>query len=176
VFTARHPSHDCPSSAGVLSKGAMTMSATFNKMMIVGTSVLALLVMASGAAAAPSLGLAKGRPYYGSSNQGSGSRSWSARSYAPAFSTETRRSFSYEPAEGAVKGTGGCPQHAAAPQAVKKDTTKNDVAAAPKVTRRSYSYEPAIQPAPGVRNFNRNAAPKKELWQYPKTDPRRYNH
>lgn len=143
-------------------------------MMIVGTSVLALLVLASGALAAPSLGMAKGRPYYGSSNQGSGYGS--ARSYAPAFSTETRRSYSYEPAEGASKASCGCNQHAAAPQAVKKDTTKNDVAAVPKATRRSYSYEPTIQPAPSGRSYNREAAPKKDLWQYPKTDPRRYNH
>jgi hypothetical protein len=70
-------------------------------MMIVGTSVLALLVLASGALAAPSLGMAKGRPYYGSSNQGLGFSS--ARSFAPAPSTETRQSFSYEPAEGAAK-------------------------------------------------------------------------
>jgi hypothetical protein len=59
---------------------------------------------------------------------------------------------------------------------VKKDTTKNDVAAVPKATRRSYSYEPAIQPAPSGRSYNQKAAPKKDLWQYPKTDPRRYNH
>jgi hypothetical protein len=142
-------------------------------MMIVGTSVLALLVMASGAAAAPSLGLAKGRPYYGSSNRSTSSSA--TRNYAPAFSTETRQSFSYEPADGSAKATGGCPQQAAAPQAVTKDTTKDDVAAAPKVTRRSYSYEPAIQTAPSVRSYNRSAAPNKEPWQYQKTDPRRYN-
>ena len=42
------------------------MSATF-KNLLVGTSVLALLVLASGVSAAPSLGY-PGRPYYGSNN------------------------------------------------------------------------------------------------------------
>jgi hypothetical protein len=149
------------------------MSATFNKMMIVGTSVLALFVMANVASAA-SLGMAKGRPYFGSSNQISGFSA--TRSYAPALSTETRQSFSYEPAEGATAATDGCPQHAAAPQAVKKDTTKDDVAAAPQMTRRSYSYEPAIQPAPSVRNYNRSATTSKDPWLYPKGDARRYNY
>ena len=146
------------------------MSATFKKL-IVGASVLALLILASGAQAAPSLGI--GRPYFGSSNRSFGSRSF--RSYTPSYSTETRQSFSYEPAESAVPAWGGCPQHAAAPQAVKKDATKKDVAAAPEVTRRSYSYEPAIQPAPATRSFNRSAAPKKDAWLVPKSDPRRYS-
>ena len=150
------------------------MSATFNKMMIVGTSVLALLVLASGVSAAPSLGFPSGRPYYGSQNQHSGSRSECRASSAPARSGETRQSFSYEPAEGVAKATGGCHQHAAAPQAAKKDTTKQDVAAAPKVTRRSYSYEPSVQPEPCARSYNRSAAPKKDPWLYPKGDPRRY--
>jgi hypothetical protein len=91
------------------------VSATFNKMMITETSLLALLVLASGTSAAPSLGLAKGRSYYGSSNQQSGSRAWGV--HAPAFSTEARRSFSYEPAEGVATTTSGCDQHAAAPKA-----------------------------------------------------------
>ncbi len=150
------------------------MSATYNKMMIVGTSVLALLVLASGVSAAPSLGLAKGRPYYGSSNQRSGFSA--TRSYAPAFSTETRQSFSYEPAEGVAKATGGCHQHAAAPQAAKQDSIKRDIAAAPKVTRRSFSYEPSNQPEPRGRSYNRSASPKKYPWLYPKGDPRRYSH
>jgi hypothetical protein len=146
------------------------MSAKFTKSMLVGTSVFALLIMASGAWAAPSLGLAKGRPYYGSSNQRSG---FSAnRSYAPAFSTETRQSFSYDPAEKGVKARSGCPGTAAAPQAAAKSETKQDVAAAPKVTRRSYSYEPAAS-APQRRVYNGNAGMKKEPWQFQKTDPRR---
>lgn len=152
------------------------MSVTFNKKIIAASATLALLVLASGASAAPSLGLAKGRPYYGSSNRQSGARTWGARSYAPAFSAETQRSFSYEPAESVAKVTGKCEQHVVAPKATKKDSTKKDVAGAPQVTRRSYSYEPAIQPAPRARSYNRSAAPKKDPWLYPKGDPRRFNH
>ena len=102
----------------------------------------------------------------------------SFRSYAPTYSTETRQSFSYEPAENGVRVYGGCngrvvvPQ-AAVPQAAKKAETKKDVAAAPKTTRRSYSYEPATQPAPQRQAYNRSSSPKKEAWQYQKTDPRR---
>jgi hypothetical protein len=148
------------------------MSATF-KNMLVGTSVLALLVLASGVSAAPSLGI--NRPYYGSNSSRSSSGSF--RSYAPTYSTETRQSFSYEPAENGAPVYGGCngsvvvPQ-AAVPQAAKKAETKKDVAAAPKTTRRSYSYEPATQPAP-QRQAYRSSSPKKEAWQYQKTDPRR---
>jgi hypothetical protein len=151
------------------------MSATFNKL-FVGASVLTLLVLASGVSAAPSLGIS--RPYYGSSNNGSSARSF--RSYAPSYSTatETRQSFSYEPAENGVRVNGGCNGHTAAPQAAvpqaaKKAESKKDVAAAPKTTRRSYSYEPATQPAPQYRAYSRSSSPKKEAWQYQKTDPRR---
>lgn len=146
------------------------MSATFNKL-IVGTSVFALLILASGAQAAPSLGFPKGRPYYGSNNQSFGARSF--RTYAPAYSAETRQSFSYEPTEKVVAPQGGCHGHVAAPQAAKKAETKKDVAAAPQVTRRSFSYEPAT-PAPRARGFNHNVGPKKEPWQHQKTNPRRY--
>lgn len=144
------------------------MSATFNKL-VVGTSVFALLMLASGVQAAPSLGYPKGRPYYGANNQSSGVRSF--RSYAPAYSTETRQSFSYEPREKLVAPKGGCHGHVAAPQAAKAEA-KKDVAAVPRAIRRSYSYEPAA-PAPQARSFGRNANPRKDAWQYQKTDPRR---
>ena len=144
------------------------MSATFNKL-FVGTSVLALLVLASGASAAPSLGI--NRPYYGSENNRSSARSF--RSYAPAYSTETRQSFSYEPAENGARVNGGCHDHAVVPQAAKKAETKKDVTAVPKTTRRSYSYEPTMEPAPQPRAFNRSPSPRREAWQYQKTDPRR---
>jgi hypothetical protein len=148
------------------------MSTTFNKM-IVSAGVFALLILASGAQAAPSLGI--GRPYYGSSNRPFGSQSF--RSSAPAYSTETRQSFSYEPSEQAVTTGSGCPQHAVAPQAAKKSDLKQDVAKtpqAPQTTRRSYSYEPAMEPAPSVRSFNRGAAPAQDSWLRTKADPRRY--
>lgn len=151
------------------------MSATFNKL-FVGASVLALFVMTSGVSAAPSLGI--NRPYFGSGNSGASARSY--RSYAPSYSTpsETRQSFSYEPAENGVKVQSGCNGHAATapavvPQAAKKAETKKDVAAVPPTTRRSYSYEPAIEPVPQQRVYNQNSAPRKEAWQYQKTDPRR---
>lgn len=144
------------------------MSATF-KNLFVGTSVLALVVLASGASAAPSLGYPTGRPYYGSNNNRSSARSF--RSYAPSYSTETRQSFSYEPAENGVRVYGGCNGRVVVPQAANKAETKKDVAAAPKTTRRSYSYEPATQPAPQA--YNRRSSPTKEAWQYQKTDPRR---
>lgn len=146
------------------------MSATF-KNLFVGTSVLALLVLASGASAGPSLGYPPGRPYYGSNNNRSGARSF--RSYAPTYSTETRQSFSYEPAENGVRVRGGCYGRTVAPQASKSAETKKDVAAGPKTTRRSYSYDPAIQPAPQQRAYNRGSSPRREAWQYQKTDPRR---
>lgn len=146
------------------------MSATFNKL-IVGTSVFALLMLASGTQAAPSIGYPKGRPYYGATNHPSAVRSF--RNYAPAYSTDTRQSFSYEPAEKAVVPKSGCQAHVGAPQAAAKAPTKKDAAAAPKVTRRSFSYEP-VTPAPQVRGYNRNAGPRKEPWQYQKTDPRRW--
>jgi hypothetical protein len=151
------------------------MSATF-KNMFVGTSVLALLVLASGASAAPSLGI--NRPYYGSSKSGLSARSF--RSPAPSYFAvpETRQSFSYEPAENGVKVNSGCHGQSVAPQAVvpqaaKKAETKKEVAVAPKTTRRSYSYEPAIQPAPQRQVYGRSYSPRKEAWQYQKTDPRR---
>jgi hypothetical protein len=146
------------------------MSTPFNKL-IAGASVFALLLLASGAQAAPSLGFSKGRPYYGANNGPSASRSF--RNVAPAYSTDTRQSFSYEPAEKAVEGSGRYHGQAAAPQAAAKAETKPD-AAAPKVTRRSYSYEPAT-PAPQLRSSIRRAGPKKEPWQYQKADPRRYS-
>lgn len=146
------------------------MSATFHKV-IVGTSVFSLLILVSGAQAAPPLGFPKGRPYYGANNQRVGSSSF--RTYAPAYSTETRQSFSYEPAEKAVQAKGGCHDPVAVPQATTKTEEKQDVAATPKATRRSYSYEPAT-PAPQWRGSSRNSGPKKEPWQYQKTDPRRY--
>ena len=151
------------------------MSATFNKLTIVGSTTLALMVLASGASAAPSLGLAKNRPYYGSTNQSSGSRA--IRHYSPAYSTETRQSFSYEPGERGVRANDGCRPRAVAPQAnksvTKSDVAKKDAAAAPQTTRRSYSYEPAIQPTQTMRGYNRGSVPTKEAWQYQKTDPRR---
>jgi hypothetical protein len=156
------------------------MNVLFGKASIAASATLSLLVLASGAPAAPSLGFPSGRPYYGSSNQQSGSRSGYMPSYAPAGSAETRQSYSYEPGESAEPATEaksgcGCGAQSAAPQASNEDNN-NDVAAAPDMTRRSYSYEPATQPGSSARSFSRSAASKKDPWLYPKGDPRRYNY
>ncbi|MGE3316612.1 MAG: hypothetical protein AB7O26_15960 [Planctomycetaceae bacterium] len=54
--------------------------------------------------------------------------------------------------------------------------------AMPQDERRSFSYEPsnvqpqapAYQTYPSYPTYRRYASPRKEPWQYPKTDPRRY--
>jgi hypothetical protein len=140
---------------------------TMNKTMI-GLAAMAIFIMANGATAAPSLGFPKGKPYYGA-KQRSGGGDRAMRSYAPARSTETRQSFSYEPAEGSVAAKGGCPESVTVAPAAPKE----DVAQAPRTTRRSFSYNPSQKTEPRIRNY-RSAAPKKQPWQYPKTDPRRY--
>jgi hypothetical protein len=80
------------------------------------------------------------------------------RSYATT-PDETRQSFSYEPAGTVVptETVAGC--HCGTPQMA---------AMQPQAARRSYSYEPSYRGYPSYR------APKKAPWQYPKTDPRRY--
>ena len=148
------------------------MSVMFNKTTIGAAAMLALMVLASGASAV-SLGLPEGRLYYGNTaGQQSGSRARAGRSHAPARPTETRQSFSYEPAEGAatVRGGCGCHHHAAAAPS----ESKNEVAKAPQTTRRSFSYEPSVEPAPRARS-HRSSASKKDPWLIPKTDPRRYS-
>lgn len=147
------------------------MSAQFQKLTIVGTTAFALLA-ASAAFAAPSLGLVKGRPYYGSSQHTS--HSWNARSYAPSYSTstETRQSFSYEPAEKAA-----APEAAKQADVKKSDAQQNDAGqsatAAPRTTRRSYSYEPATESA--RRMHNRRSAAPHDQWLRSKAEPHRYS-
>jgi hypothetical protein len=148
------------------------MSATFNKLFVV-TTFLGISVVGSQVMAAPSLGYPKGRPYYGSNAQSSG-RSFRSYNYAPAFSGETRQSFSYDPAQNAVKGGTGCHSKAVTPKSAAKADSKKATANAPQATRRSYSYEPNVQAAPQPRTYFHNSAPRKEAWQYQKTDPRRY--
>src|SRR5262245_28071958 len=99
----------------------MTMSATLNKL-IVGSGIFVLLIFASGAQAAPSIGYPQGRPYYGSNNHRSGTRSF--RSYAPAYSTETRQSFSYQPVEKGAKVQSRCQGQVAAPATAKPQAKK----------------------------------------------------
>jgi hypothetical protein len=79
--------------------------------------------------------------------------------------SETRRSFSYEPAD-AVTGSGCGSRVQPAPA--------EPTAAQPQVERRSFSYEPTYSYQPSYRTNRRYSAPKKAPWQYPKSDPRRY--
>jgi hypothetical protein len=143
------------------------MTAALNKLMIVGASALALLISASAATA--SIGVPKGRPYYGAPSKSGGQ---AFRSTAPAFSGESRQSFSYEPAERVAPAKSKCqPQATVAPKA-----EKQDVARAPQTTRRSFSYEP--QTRSGLQGTARRGGDGtwggKSPWQYQKTDPRRY--
>jgi hypothetical protein len=140
------------------------MTASFNNLMIVGTAAIALLVSAN-ASAAVSIGVPKGRPYYGAPSNTGGQ---SFRSYAPSYSTEARQSFSYEPAEKAapVQANPCRPQATVAPK-----IEKQDAASAPHKVRRSYSYEPS--PAVGSNAGPRRHWGGKSPWAYQKTDPRR---
>lgn len=142
------------------------MSTQFQKLTIVGATAFALFV-ASAAFAAPSLGLAKGRPYYGSSQRTT--RSWSARNHVPSHSMETRQSLSYEPAEKAA-----APEASKRADAKKSDANEN-IAAAPLTTRRSYSYEPATESSPRMRGSNRHSVTPRDQWLRSKADPRRYS-
>lgn len=143
------------------------MNSFFHKLTIFGTTGLAVIAIASVASAAPSLGLAKGRPYYGSTHHSSGS--YAVRSYAPATVNETRQSFSQEPAA-----------DAAAPQAAihndaKPSVAKPQAAAAPETTRQSFSYEPATQSAPSVRRVRHNAGHPHDAWLRQKAEAHRYS-
>jgi len=64
----------------------------------------------------------------------------------------------------ATNGGGGTPS------ATSVDS-KSKVARAPQIERRSYSYEPSMSSG---RTSHRSAKVKKDPWQYPKSDPRRY--
>jgi hypothetical protein len=97
---------------------------------------------------------AKARGEFGTGGWNSNSQ---PRSYSP-IPVETRRSFSYQP----TAAVAGC--QCGASQAA----TSEHVATQPQVERRSFSYEPSY------RSYRSYSSPKKEPWQYPKTDPRRY--
>ena len=68
-----------------------------------------------------------------------------------------RRALSYEPSETSQSPTSAGSKSTAAP--------------APQIKRRSYSYEPLMSSG---RSSHRSAGAKKDPWQYPKSDPRRY--
>lgn len=150
------------------------MSASFNKAAMSAAATVVVLVLTSAAPAAVSPGYPKGRPYFGSENQGS-ARSY--RGYARAYSApaETRQSFSYEPSESGAsqdhaKSSGGC---CCGGRTAGRSETTDDVAANTDQTRRSYSYEPESQPTTQWRTYNRRSTTVLDPWQYQKTDPRR---
>lgn len=160
------------------------MNAGLNRLVVVGTGALALLVAGS-VSAAVSIGVPAGRPYFGSSNRADFR---SMRSYLPTYSepaTESRQSFSYEPSEAgeqtaATSGGCCCGSHVAAPSeshdVAQKDPAKSDT------TRQSFSYEPeasvgatsqeTVSQGMMRRNTYRGME-RRDAWQYQKTDPRR---
>lgn len=128
----------------------------FNQLVSISAAIVAVAVLSTVAtpAYAQRDAGAKARSDFGT---GFRSPTYQSRSYSSS-PVEARRSFSYEPA----KVVGGC--HCGTSQAIPAERA----AAQPQVEHRSFSYEPA---QPSNRSYS---SPKKALWQYPKTDPRRY--
>jgi hypothetical protein len=156
---------------GVRWKGAMKMTVALNHLLIVGASALALLVSTSVSMA--SIGVPKGRPYYGGPSPAGGQ---TFRSTTPSYSMpgESRQSFSYEPGEEANRpASGGC---SCGSKSASSTTKAPEVAKETDGSRQSYSYEPAEDEGTVERSIRRSGSSslsRKELWQYQKTDPRR---
>ena len=149
------------------------MSATLNKATVFTALIALVAILANGTVTfAQRDAGAKARGEVGAGFWGSQSGRSSARSYAPSFSTDARRSYSYSPADKgekaapAVKDAGRSGCHSAA----KNKAADDSVAKAPQKSRRSYSYEPSMRSGSGSR-----AKAKKDPWLYPKADPRRYS-
>lgn len=138
------------------------MSAQFRKLTVVGVTSSALLAIAASAFAAPSLGLAANRPYYGSSHHAT--RSWNVRQAAPSYTVTTRQSYSHEPA---VQSVAPAP---AVKSAEVKPQPQAKVATAPQATRRSYSYEPMSGSA-----VQHSHHPAKDQWLRSKAEAHRYS-
>jgi hypothetical protein len=133
------------------------MSVLVHKL-IGAAGMLSLVVFAAGASAATP-GYPAGRPYYGSGHR----HAHAYRTYAPANVTESRQSFSHEPAAAAAKA-----DSQAAPQASQEKAQSEHVAAVPQTTtRQSFSYEPAT-----VRSFGRHSR-HRDAWLLQKADTRR---
>jgi hypothetical protein len=133
------------------------MSVLVHKL-IGAAGMLSLVVFAAGASAATP-GYPAGRPYYGSSHR----HAHVVRTYAPANVTDSRQSFSHEPAAADAKA-----DSKAAPQASQEKAQSDHVAAAPRTaTRQSFSYEPAT-----VRSAGRHAR-HRDAWLLQKADTRR---
>jgi hypothetical protein len=148
------------------------MTVALNRFLVAGATAVALMISTSVASA--SIGVPKGRPYYGAPSS-SGSQTF--RSYGPAYTTdanESRQSFSYEPGENAeqpASGGCGCGSKSSAPSKAES----HDVAKAPDTARQSFSQEPSNQSdlrGPSRRSGERSMSAK-PAWEYQKTDPRR---
>ena len=147
------------------------MTVALNHLLIVGASALALLVSTSVSMA--SIGVPKGRPYYGGPSPAGGQ---TFRSATPSYSMpgESRQSYSYEPGEeGSRQASGGCccrsKSASSAPRAPEVAEKSGD-------SRQSYSYEPTEGDGTVERNIRRSGSSnmsRKQPWQYQKTDPRR---
>ena len=152
------------------------MNVALNHWLLVGASALALLVSTNVSMA--SIGVPKGRPYYGSQND-AGFRSY--RSYGPSYSapSESRQSFSYEPGEdGNQPASGGCGCGSKAAAASESHDTAQKDGASDDTARQSYSYEPETSSDQGSmsRTVRRSGGTmQRDNWHYQKTDPRRTN-
>jgi hypothetical protein len=131
------------------------MNAYVKKLVLYSTAMVAVAFLS--ATATPAYAQrAAGAKAWGDSNS-----FWHPKYQSKSFfrnRAETRRSYSYEP----TAAVAGC--QCGSSQAAPAEST----AAQPQVVRRSFSYEPSHQSS---RSYS---APKKAPWQYPKTDPRRY--
>lgn len=165
------------------------MNPYLKRMLIVPAAIAALTVhilASSAAAAGPSLGFSKGKPYYGASNQRASQsrmrsqsmyrstapvivRSESAPSAVAQAPTEERR-FSYEPSQRVQAGR-PCPE-------VVVTEPAPATAERPTQTYRRFSYEPGIERSaePSVRTYSRPMRRSSPTPAYllPKTDPRKY--
>jgi hypothetical protein len=143
------------------------MSISFHKL-FGAVGALSLLVAASSASAAPSLGYPSGRPYYAAGHQHAHAHAY--RSYSVSSNAESWQSFSHEPIAAADANKGAAVKPAA-PHATNQGAASEHVATAPQTTtRQSYSYEPAPQRRGSARHSNH-----RDAWHYQKTDPRRSN-
>jgi hypothetical protein len=151
------------------------MSVDFKKMMtlVVASAVIVALSGATFALAKDTRIEQRLRPGNSWAKHRSESGTMAARRSAPLRSSQSRESFSYEPSESGQTTTAvrrgccgcDCPQEAAQP-------SESDTAVAPQGERRSFAYEPA-EPSSSARSSSGGASGK-ALWDYPKTDPRRY--
>lgn len=149
------------------------MLATFHKAVVVTAAVAMVAVLGNAAVS------------YAQRDAGAKARGevgvgfWSSPSAQPSFgrsmTSETRRSYSYTPAEKGEESAAPAAKkesHRGCRPSAKSKTTDGSTAQAPKATRRSFSYEPSMSGSTNRGSRNGSKAP----WSYQKTDPRRYQN